>query len=109
VRTVSSAAAREDVRAQFRYYALDQGVPDVGFDFLDAVEAAIVRIGAMPAIGAPQYFDTPALAGVRAWPVPGFEDIRVYYVETADALQIIRVLHDKRDVRRILRGVPQHL
>jgi plasmid stabilization system protein ParE len=69
VRTVPTDAAREDILAQFRYYALDQGVPDVGFRFLDAVEAAIARVGAMPAIGAPQYFDAPTLAGMRAWPV----------------------------------------
>jgi len=102
VRTVPTDAAREDILAQFRYYALDQGVPDVGFRFLDAVEAAIARVGAMPAIGAPQYFDAPTLAGMRAWPVPDFEDIRLYYLETADVLMIVRVLHDKRDVRRIL-------
>lgn len=106
MRTVPTPAAREDILAQFRYYALDQGVPDVGYRFLDAVEAAIARIGEMPAIGAPQHFETPALAGVRAWPVPGFEDIRLYYLETADALLIVRVLHDKRDVRQILQGEP---
>lgn len=102
MRTVPTTAAREDILAQFRYYALDQGVPDIGLRFLDAVEAAIERIGEMPAIGAPQHFDAPTLAGIRAWPVPGFEDIRLYYLETADALLIVRVLHDKRDVRSIL-------
>ena len=106
MRTVPTPAAREDILAQFRYYALDQGVPDVGYRFLDAVEAAIARIGEMPAIGAPQHFEAPALAGMRAWPVPGFEDIRLYYLETADALLIVRVLHDKRDVRQILQGEP---
>ena len=106
MRTVPTPAAREDILAQFRYFALDQGVPDVGFRFLDAVEVAIARIGEMPAIGAPPQFETPALAGVRAWPVPGFEDIRLYYLETADLLLIVRVLHDKRDVRRILQREP---
>jgi len=106
VRTVPTTSAREDILAQFRYYALDQGVPEVGFRFLDAVEAAIARIGEMPAIGAPQHFEPAALAGMRAWPVPGFEDIRLYYLEAADVLLIVRVLHDKRDVRRILQGEP---
>ena len=106
MRTVPTPAARGDILSQFRYYAFEQGVPDVGFRFLDAVEAAIARLGEMPAIGAPQHFETPALAGVRAWPVPGFEDIRLYYLETADVLLIVRVLHDKRDVRRILQGEP---
>lgn len=104
MRTVPTLAAREDILAQFRYYVLHEGVPDVGFRFLDAVEAAIARVGEMPAIGAPQQFESPALAGMRAWPVPGFEDVRLYYLEAADVLLIVRVLHDKRDVRRILQS-----
>ena len=107
MRTVTTPAAREDILTQFRYYALHQGLPEVASRFLDAIEAAIARIGEMPAIGAPQRFETPALAVVRAWPVPGFEDIRLYYLEAAGVLLIIRVLHDKRDVRRILQGEPQ--
>lgn len=104
MRTVPTPAAREDILAQFRYYAVEQGVPDVGFRFLDAVEAAITRVGEMPAIGAAQHFESLALAGVRAWPVPGFEDIRLYYLATDDVLMIVRVLHDRRDVWRIMQG-----
>lgn len=106
MRTVTTPAAREDILAQFRYYALDQGVPDVGLRFLDAVEAATARISEEPAIGAPQHFDQPALAGLRAWPVPGFDEIRLYYLETGQTLLIVRVLHDKRDVRNILQDAP---
>jgi plasmid stabilization system protein ParE len=34
--------------------------------------------------------------------LPGFEAIRIYYALEADALHIIRILHGKRDVKRIL-------
>jgi len=34
--------------------------------------------------------------------VLGFETIRVYYLVQGEALRIVRVLHGKRDLRRIL-------
>lgn len=105
MQTVTTPAAREDVLGQFRYYAFDQGVPDVGFRFLEAVEHATARITEMPAIGAPQHSEIPELSGMRAWPVPGFDETRLYYLETPTTLVIVRVLHDKRDVRRILETV----
>ena len=41
--------------------------------------------------------------GLRSWPVKGFEPIRIYYVEVPGCLRVVRVLHGKRNVRRILR------
>jgi len=41
-------------------------------------------------------------ASVFPWPVVGFEAIRIYYALEADAMHIIRILHGKRGVRRIL-------
>jgi hypothetical protein len=37
-----------------------------------------------------------------SWPVKGFEAIRIYYVEVPGCLRVVRILHGKRDVRRIL-------
>lgn len=103
---VISPAAQEDLLAQARYYAVDQGVPEVGLRFLDAVEAAVERISSSPAIGSPQAFEDPRLAGLRAWPVPGFDEIRLYYRANEGEILILRVLHDRRDVERHLRGLP---
>jgi hypothetical protein len=44
----------------------------------------------------------PRIQNLRSWPVTGFETIRIYYALAADAMHIIRILHGKRDVRRIL-------
>jgi plasmid stabilization system protein ParE len=44
----------------------------------------------------------PQLRDLRFWPVAGFETIGVYYVVDSDAIRVIRILHGKRDVRRIL-------
>ncbi len=42
------------------------------------------------------------LAGLRFLPVRGFEDILIFYVVHPDALRIVRVLHGKRDLKKIL-------
>jgi len=36
--------------------------------------------------------------------VTGFEAIRIYYLLDEDTLRVIRILHGKRDVKRILNG-----
>jgi toxin ParE1/3/4 len=97
------SAARDDILRQFRYYLIEQKVPDVALRFLAAAEEAIRAVANDPGIGSPRLFPDAKLTGLRSWPVPGFEDIRVYYLEQADTVRIVRVLHGKRDVRRILR------
>ena len=69
--------------------------------FLDSVEEAVRVISRNPAAGSPRSFAN--LPGLRSWPVPWFEDIRVYYVHTAGVLRIVRVLHGSRDLGRILK------
>ena len=47
------------------------------------------------------WFACPLALG-RSWPVAGFEAIRIYYLLDEDAIRVIRILHGKRDVKRIL-------
>lgn len=43
------------------------------------------------------------ISGLRSWPVNGFEAFRIYYLDTPGALRVVRILHGKRGVRRILK------
>jgi toxin ParE1/3/4 len=95
-------AARDDILRQFRYYLLDREAPETAARFLAAVEASVEQLLTNPEIGSPRQLRNPNLAGLRAWPVLGFETIRVYYLVQGKALRIVRVLHGKRDLRRIL-------
>ena len=70
--------------------------------FVEAVEASIAAICRMPEIGAPRQMRSTALRELRSWPVKDFEDIRIYYVADGHILRVVRVLHGKRDIRRIL-------
>ena len=56
----------------------------------------------MPHIGAPKPLKNPILSGLRPWAVKGFEDILIFYLVQPDALRVVRVLHGRRDIKRIL-------
>jgi len=89
-------AARRDVLLQFEYY-LQENAPEAAARFLEAVERAVEQLVEMPNMGAPKALKNSSLAGLRSWPVSGFEEIRVYYRVHEDTLRVIRVLHGRRD------------
>lgn len=95
-------AARDDIIRQYRYYLVGESVPDVASRFVDAVEETISAICRMPEIGAPRRLRSKAVPALRAWPVRDFEDVRVYYLAQDDLIRVVRVLHGKRDIARIL-------
>ena len=95
-------AAREDILRQYRYYLVDKDAALVAEHFLNAVQAAVEALSHAPEMGSPKYFDNPLLAGLRTWPVPGFPSMRIYYIRAGSELQIVRVLHGKRDIGSLL-------
>ena len=99
---VIRSAASDDIIRQFRHYLVDQDRPQVANRFLEAVERTINDIIRMPNAGAPKILANEALADLRSWPVKGFEAIRIYYLLKEDLVLVVRVLHGKRDINRIL-------
>ena len=93
--------AKDDILRQFRYYLLEDSF-DVADKFLDCVDESIETICKMPEIGAPKQFKNPLLSGLRSWAVRGFEEVLIFYVVHPDALRVVRVLHGKRDIKKIL-------
>jgi plasmid stabilization system protein ParE len=95
-------AARDDVVRQFRYYLVTQNLPEVAVRFRTAVRQTVQSLQQHPLVG-PRYLSrNPHLQNLRTWAVAGFEAIRIYYLLDEDTLHIIRILHGKRDVKRIL-------
>ena len=45
---------------------------------------------------------SPKLAGLRKWPVSGFDNVLVFYLPRAGGVSIVRVLHGARDWWRLL-------
>jgi hypothetical protein len=56
----------------------------------------------MPEAGAPKVVSNPQLAGLRTWPVKGFDEFRVYYLVRPTLLTVVRILHSKRNTDAIL-------
>src|SRR5262245_42322602 len=106
MRIVLRPAARRDIILQVGYY-IDELAYEAAERFPSAVEQAFQRIQEQPGVGSPRRLDNPKLIGLRSWPVPGFEDIRIYYLQPQPTLiRVVRVLHGKRDLAQIL-GSPQ--
>ena len=95
-------AAREDILKQVRYYVEIEGVSHVAKRFLESVEKSTKQLQRMPRIGAPRFVANPVLEGLRTWGIVGFDQIRLYYVPTATEIEVLRILHDKRDIEEIL-------
>ena len=87
---------------QFRYYLVTLNLPDIAVRFRDAVRRTVESLREHPFVGPRYGSSSPQLQNLRSWPVAGFEAIRIYYLLDEDAIRVIRILHGKRDVKRIL-------
>ncbi len=97
-------SASDDIVRQFRYYLLTAEAPEIALRFRAAVRHTIQSLGQNPHVGPRYSSGNPRLRDLRSWPVVGFEAIRIYYALEEDAIHIIRILHGKRDVKRILQS-----
>ena len=95
-------AASDNVVRQFRYYLVTLNLPDIAVRFRDAVRRTVESLREHPFVGPRYGSSSPQLQNLRSWPVAGFEAIRIYYLLDEDAIRVIRILHRKRDVKRIL-------
>lgn len=94
--------AKDDIIRQFRYYLVDQDTPSMAFSFRESVIESIGQLKVHPRMGS---MISGSIPGLRSWHLKGFEQIRIYYV--AGCLRMVRILHSKRDVRRILKQEKQ--
>jgi toxin ParE1/3/4 len=98
---VIQASAEQDIVSQVEWYA-ERGLPAIARRFHTAALDAIDSLLATPQAGPPRTTSNPSLAGMRMWPVKGFDEFWVYYVARDDAVTVVRVLHSKRDTGTIL-------
>jgi toxin ParE1/3/4 len=94
--------ASDDVIRQFRYYLFTENLPELAVRFRDAVRRTVESLRLHPFVGPRCHLRNPQPQDLRSWPVAGFEAIRIHYLLNDDALRVIRVLHGKRDLNRIL-------
>ena len=96
--------ALEDLAEQGEYIGRDSLPAEIRF--YEAEESAFQQLVAMPKMGVPRELDNPRLAGLRMWRIRGFEKHLIFYRLIEGGIEIVRVLHAARDVRRILEEEP---
>lgn len=94
--------AQDDILRQFRWYLVEQNAPDAAFRFVEAVEASVEQLVRLPNMGAPRELRNPSLKGLRFWPVKEFDEFLIFYLVNEETVRVVRILHGKRDVGRIL-------
>ena len=77
---------------------------DAGLDFLLAVEQTCELLATMPRLGSTRRFSSARTRGIRQFPVKSYEDYLIFYVPSADGIDVLRVLHGKRDIESILKN-----
>lgn len=93
--------ARIDLDDIAAHLTVNAGV-DVALRFLEAVETVLEHIDAMPESGAPFECEDPRLSGIRHISVRGFRNHYVFYFVRPAGIDLVRVLHAKRDLSSIL-------
>jgi toxin ParE1/3/4 len=103
VNPVIRPRARDDITRAISLVSGRAGRARRRVPVVDAVEASVDQLLRMPNMGAPRELRNPALKGLRVWPVTEFDEFLILYVGQGDTLRVIRVLHGKRDIDRILK------
>jgi toxin ParE1/3/4 len=75
--------------------------PEAAQRFLDAAQATVQTLLAMPEMGSPCQFQNPKLHGVRRWAVKGFAKYLIFYQPITDGIELLRVIHASRDIEKI--------
>ena len=75
--------------------------PAASVHFLEAAQAAFERIADAPGMGTRRDYGNPALVGLRVFRIPEFGKYGIYYLTTAETIEILHVLHGSRDLDAI--------
>ncbi|MEQ8828270.1 MAG: type II toxin-antitoxin system RelE/ParE family toxin [Alphaproteobacteria bacterium] len=98
---VLRAVAEQDITQAHDAYVAEGGMP-LGLRFLQDIEAVLRRIETHPGIGSTRYWSLPDMKGARCVAPADFPFL-VFYMETEERLDVIRVLHQRRDIPALLR------
>jgi toxin ParE1/3/4 len=93
---VPSISANWDVRDAVDYYT-DEGGEAVANRFLEELESTYVLIQASPGAGSPRYEHELGIENVRNRRLRRYPYL-VFYAERPDRIDILRVLHARRDI-----------
>lgn len=96
------ASAVSDIKAASIYYHRRAG-PETALDFVEALEEAINHLRQFLLIGSSRFASELDMPDLQSWPLQKFPYI-IFYVASAERIDIRRVLHARRDVPAHLTG-----
>ena len=92
--------ARRDVEEAVSWY-LSELAFDAADGFVAATEEAFLHLSTHPGTGSPRFAHLLDLPGLRTWPLTGYPFL-IFYFERPEWLDVLRVLHSRRDVSALL-------
>ena len=66
-----------------------------------AIEDAAEKLAQFPGMGAHRELVNPKFAGLRIWPIKGFENYLIFYKPAEYGVDILRIIHGARDIDSI--------
>ena len=95
--------ARRDLeQAADDYFA--EGGAALELRFIDVIEHTLNLIADRPAIGSLRYAHVLQRSDLRCFPAKRFEYL-VFYIEFPDRIEVLRILHGRRDIPAILQAI----
>lgn len=88
------------MREATTYYARTAGAA-VATGFVRALQAALTAVAEQPGAGSPRIGLMVNRPGIRGWPLARFPYL-IFYREPEDRIEVLRVLHGRRDVASLL-------
>lgn len=77
---------------------------DAALRLVDAYDAAVKRLAEHPHIGTIFQPAIRRLSGLRVWPIHGFSNYLIFYRPLDGGIEVLRVIHGMRNVRKELRS-----
>lgn len=101
-RIVIRPKASQDLDEHFAFLA--ERNKESALQFFDATRLTIAQLARMPGLGSPYPVRHSRLRGLRKWAVKQFKKHLIFYIEQADAIEVVRILYAARDISSILDG-----
>ena len=98
-RILKHRAATRDLAEHFDYIGLDSEA--AALRFYSAAEASFRDLAQNPTIGVACEFRAPKGKGLRRWRIKGFENYLIFYRPFTDRIEITRILHGARNLKRM--------
>jgi toxin ParE1/3/4 len=91
-----------DLDDQACYLAQESG-PEAGHRFLDSAHQTFALLATQPHMGWKSSLTAPRYGDLRVFRVRGFDRVLIIYRPHPDGIEVLRVLHGARGLRRVLR------